>query len=255
MSEIAFMSGSTRPQKRVGVIVPSLNTIIEDDLRRFMPSEVLYHIARVRFQKENGRVTHKSLLRLADDAPSIAGYLADAGMDAIAFNCTGASVAGGVGSSERIVERIEAAVGSPATTTILSVMRALRTMNVHRLVHCCPFTSEFSEEEADFLRASGFEIALTVGMGHIDAKVAALMSPDQVAEFALRIDRADADGIFLSCANTRAMEAVQGLEQRLGKPVISSNQAVMWDLLRLISCRAPVPAGGSLFRQHELAVA
>jgi maleate isomerase len=249
------MADTTRQPKRVGVIVPSLNTIIEDDLRRFLPDDVQYHIARARFHKENGRVTHESLLRLADDAPSIAASLADAGMDAIAFNCTGASLAGGLGSSERIVEQIETVAGCAATTTILSIMRALRAMNVRRLVHCCPFTSEFSEEEADFLRASGFEIAATVGMGHTDAKVAALMTPDEIADFTLRIDRADADGILLSCANTRAMEAIERLEQRLGKPVISSNQAVMWDLLRLVSCGAPVTAGGSLFRRHQTALA
>jgi maleate isomerase len=241
--------------KRVGVIVPSLNTIIEDDLRLFMPADVRYHIARGRFKKENGKVTHDSLLGLAAEAPAIAGYLNDAGMDAIAFNCTGSSLAGGPGSSERIVEQIEKETGKPATTTILSIIRAFHALGIRKLVHVCPFTAEFSDEEADYLRHEGFDVVATVGMGHTDARVAAQMTPEHVYEFALGVDRPDADAIFLSCANTRAMEAIAPLEQKLGKPVISSNQAVIWELLQMVQRPATNETAGSLFRERKQAAA
>ncbi|MCC6472829.1 MAG: hypothetical protein IT514_03695 [Burkholderiales bacterium] len=240
--------------KRVGVIVPSLNIVVEDDLRRFMPPEVRYHVARGRFRKENGKVTHDSLLGLAADAPALAASLHDAGMDAIAFNCTGSSLAGGPGSSERIVECIEKETGTPATTTILSIIRAFRALGLRRLVHVNPFTEEFSTEEADYLRHEGFEVVATAGMGHTDARVAATMTPEKVCEFALGADRPEADGIFLSCANTRAMEAVAPLERRLGKPVICSNQAVIWDLLRMVGRQAD-EALGRLARARESSAA
>jgi maleate isomerase len=241
--------------KRVGVIVPSLNVVAEDDLRLLMPPDVRYHIARARFKKEGGRVTHKSLVGLAAEAPTIAGALYDAGMDAIAFNCTGSCVAAGLGASERIVAQIESETGTPATTTVLAIIRALHALGMKRLVHCSPFTAEFSDEEADYLRNSGFDVVATAGMGHTDALAVAKMTPEQIYDFALGVDRPDADGIFLSCANARAAEAVDPLERKLGKPVISSNQAVIWDLLRLVGRQAAGDRIGSLFREHARAAA
>jgi maleate isomerase len=242
-------------EKRVGVIVPSVNTTFEDDIRIFMPADVRYHIARGRIKKEDGKVTHNSLLGLAAEAPTIAGYLNDAGMDAIAFNCTGSSIAGGPGSSERIVDQIQKETGKPATTTILSIIRALRALGIRKLVHVSPFTPEFSDEEADYLRHEGFDVVATVGMGHSDARVVAQMTPEHICDYAAGVDHPDADGIFLSCANSRAMEAIAPLEQKLGKPVISSNQAVIWELLRMVQRRATHEAGGSLLREHKQAAA
>jgi len=241
--------------KRVGVIVPSVNTTFEDDLRRFMPADIRYHIARGRIEKENGKVTHNSLLGLAAQAPAIAGYLNDAGMDAIAFNCTGSSIAGGPGSSERIVAQIEKDTGKPATATILSIMRALRALGIRKLVHVSPFTPEFSDEEADYLRHEGFEVVATVGMGHSDAHVVAQMTPEEICDFTASVDRPEADGIFLSCANSRAMEAIAPLERKLGKPVISSNQAVIWELLQMVQSETPHEAAGSLLRARKQAAA
>ena len=241
--------------KRVGVIVPSLNTIIEDDLRLFMPADVRYHIARGRFKRENGKVTHNSLIGLGEEAPALAAELNDANMDAIVFNCTGSSIAGGYDFSARIVEKIEKETGKPATTTILSIYRALRALGIRKLVHVCPFTPEFSDEEADHLRHEGFDVVGTAGMGHTDARVAALMTPEEIYDNALKMDRPDAEAMFLACANVRAMEAIAPLEKKLGKPVISSNQAVLWELLVMVDRPTDNEAGGSLFRERKQAAA
>ena len=78
--------------KRVGLVTPSLNVVVEDDLRRMLPEDVGYHIARLRLKKTGGRVTQEALLESGRDAVDQAGYLADAGVDAICFNCTGGSM-------------------------------------------------------------------------------------------------------------------------------------------------------------------
>jgi maleate isomerase len=241
-------------RKRVGVIVPSLNTIVEDDLRMFLPREVGYHIARVRLRKTNGVVTHEALLQAAEEAPESAGFLADALVDAIAFNCTGSCVEGGPGSNERIVERIGAATGIPATTTILALLQALRALRVQRLVHVCPFTASFGDDEARFLRAAGFDVVATVAMNHVDARLVAKLDPQVFVEFALAHDRPDADAIFLACANARTLEAVAAAEARLRKPVITSNQVVIWALLGMLGIPLQgVRGGGLLFDRLEAA--
>ena len=242
------------PAKRVGVIVPSLNTIVEDDLRIFLPRDVAYHIMRVRLRKTNGVVTHEALLRAAEEAPESAGFLADALVDAIAFNCTGACVEGGQGSNERIVERIGAVTGIPATTTILALFQALRALRVKRLVHVCPFTASFGSDEAGFLRAAGFDVVETVAMNHVDARAVAKLDPQVFVDGAIAHDRPDADAVFLACANARTFEAIEAAEARLGKPVITSNQVVIWALLGMLGIpMQSVRGGGLLFNRLEAA--
>jgi len=220
--------------KRVGVIIPSLNVIVEDDLRRSLPADVGYHIGRLRLRKTQGRVTQQALLDAGRESVEQSTLLSDAGVDAIAFNCTGASLSDGKEGARRLRDEIAAATGTPATTTILSVVRALRASGLRRIVHVCPFTAEFGADEAAFLRAEGFEIVESRGLNFTDARLAAKMTPAEIFDIAVQVDRADADGIFLACANIRAMETTPSLQKRLGKPVVTSNQAVIWDLLDMI---------------------
>jgi maleate isomerase len=220
--------------KRVGLIIPSLNVIVEDDLRRELPADVGYHIGRLRLRKTQGRVTQQALLDAGRESVEQSTLLSDAGMDAIAFNCTGASLSDGKEGARRLRDEIAAATNTPATTTILSVVRALRASGLRRIVHVCPFTAEFGADEAAFLNAEGFEIVESNGLNFTDARVAAKMTPAEIFDIAVKVDRSTADGIFLACANIRAMEATSALQQRLGKPVVTSNQAVIWDLLDMI---------------------
>lgn len=220
--------------KRIGIVIPSLNVVVEDDLRRELPADVGFHITRVRLKKTGGRVTQAALLEAGKDAVELSTLLSDAGMDGIAFNCTGASLSDGPEGARRLRDEIAAATGTRSTTTILSVTRALRASALRRIVHVCPFTAEFGADEAAFLRAEGFELVASRGLDFTDARLAAKLSPGEICDIAARFDQPEADGLFLACANVRAMEAARDLQRRLRKPVVTSNQAVIWELLEMI---------------------
>lgn len=221
-------------EKRVGVVIPSLNVVVEDDLRRYLPADVGFHITRLRLRKTAGRVTQQALLDAGGEAVEVATLLADAGMDAIAFNCTGASLADGPAGAVRLRDEIAAAAKTPSTTTILSVVRTLRASGLKRIAHICPFTAEFGADEANFLRAEGFDVVASQGLNFTDARLAAKLSPEEILDIAAKFDHPSAEGLFVACANVRAMEATAALQSRLGKPVVTSNQAVLWDLLDMI---------------------
>ncbi len=238
----------TSINKRVGMIVPSLNTIAEDDFRRYCPADVAYHVHRIRLRKESGRVTMESLTRAYLEAVEEAGYLKDMSPGAVVFNCTGASVAYGADGDEKLAQRMTRELGLPATNTMVAIKQALTALGIRRLVHVCPFADEFSEVERRSLEASGFTVSKSVGLNFTDAKEAALMHPQQLAEIARAQADPAADGILLSCANVRAFEAVEALEAQLGMPVVTSNQAVLWATLRLVGHPAVLPDAGRLFR-------
>lgn len=232
---------------RVGIVVPSLNTIAEDDFRLFCPEEVSYHVHRIRLRKEGGRVTMESLLRAWLEAGEEAEYLKDFSPDAVVMNCTGASVAHGAQGDALMAQRLRERLGLPATNTMVAIKEALNALRADRLLHVCPFADEFSRVERESLEASGYTVARTVSLGFTDAKEAAQMTPERIASIVREQIDGDIGAVLLSCANVRAFEATHELEASLGMPVVTSNQATLWAVLRLAGWKGRIERAGRLF--------
>ena len=71
--------------------------------------------------------------------------------------------------------------------------------------------------------------------------------PEQNAELASEVDRPEAQAIFISCSNFRTLVIIDLLENKLQKPVLTSNMCSLWRMLRLIGDRRVLPACGRLF--------
>lgn len=232
---------------RVGMIVPSLNTIAEDDFRAFCPNEVSYHVHRIRLRKEAGRVTMDALTRAYLEAVDEAGFVKDMSPDAIAFNCTGASVAHGKGCDVALAARMSEQLGVPSTNTMVAIKEALAFVQARNILHVCPFGDEFSRVERASLEEAGLTVQRTVSLGFTDAKVAAQMPPGEIANVVMKQVDETTGAVLLSCANVRAFEAVQELEESLGMPVVTSNQAMLWSVLQAAGWRDSIAGAGRLF--------
>ena len=229
--------------KRLGLVIPSVNVVIEDDLRRFLPAGIGAHVARVRLTG----TSPEELARVLDDLPAAASLLADSGLDAIGLACTGASMTGEAGSESALSERIAAVTGRPATNTVEALFEALRALDGRRVLLFSPFDDRFNAAEAMMLERGGFRVARTIGLGIADPRRCAALTPDEIVASAVAGAPPDADVVFLSCANIRGFEAAAPLEAALGRPVVTSNQVVLWAMLRLIGSGRGVRSGGRLF--------
>jgi len=229
------------------MVVPSLNTIAEDDFRLFCPDEVSYHVHRIRLRKEGGRVTTESLLRAWLEAGDESEYLKDLSPNAVVFNCTGASVSNGPQGDALLARRMTERLGLPATNTMVAIKEALAALRADQLLHVCPFADEFARDERASLEASGYTVTRTVSLGFTDAKEAAQMTPQRIAGIVREQIGTDIGAVLLSCANVRAFEAVDELEGALGMPVVTSNQATLWAVLRAAGWQGHVAGAGSLF--------
>lgn len=229
--------------KRLGLIIPSVNVVIEHDIRWFLPTWTTAHVTRVRLTGTSAA----ELSRVLDEVPAAASMLADAGVDAIGLACTGASMMGGAGSERALSERITAATAIPATNTTEALLDAFRVLGLCRVALFSPFDDRFNAAEAAMLEASGIQVVKTVGLGMTNPRLCAGISPENVASQAVAADCREADGVFLSCANLRGFEAAAPLERALEKPVVTSNQVVLWAMLRLAGAEIRPALGGTLF--------
>ena len=68
-----------------------------------------------------------------------------------------------------------------------------------------------------------------------------------------RSQKSAADGYFLSCTATSMIDAIKDVERSLDKPVVNSNQAVLWAALRRLEITEPIAGFGRLFSSERRA--
>ena len=181
-------------------------------------------------------------------ATSAARILPDDGLDVIAFACTSGTVA--VGEAASCDELTRGAPGAKPVTLAGAVRKALCAIGARKISLGSPYIPELNDNVAHYLRKAGFDVIATHGMGlNYDTEMIRI-APDYLIDYAIAIDRPDADCVLLSCGALRSIDVVDEIEQRLGKHVICSNQAMLWDVLRTAGIDDHLPNLGRLLREH-----
>ena len=231
---------------RIGMIIPSVNSMTEPQFNRFAPAGLGVHVARARV----AGAWKRPLADMAEEIATSARLLADVEPDLIVFHCTDTSMTQGPQGEGGILDIVRQATGIEAVATSRLVVEALQALGLRNLVLLSPYKS--NRAVIGYLQATGFKVVHDVGLG-LDALEFARVSPAQWSELAQKHDTPEADGIFLSCTNTTQIEAVADIERLLGKPVVNSNQAVLWGCLRRLHAKLgalpPMPELGRLMQQ------
>jgi maleate isomerase len=229
--------------KRVGLITLATDHTSEPDFRRMVASERIgVYVARIPYANPT---TPKNLLLMQPALTAGAALiLPDEPLDAICYSCTSASVV--IGDAE-----IEAAIqtakpGVPVVTPPMAGVRGLRALGARTISILTPYTIETSRPMAEYFAARGFEIASFTCLGFEDDREMARVSPTSLIDLAREATHAQADALFVSCTALRAALAVAGVEEAIGRPVVTSNQATAWTCLRLCGDDRPRPEFGRL---------
>ena len=227
---------------RYGMIIPSSNRMAEPHMARYNPEGVVTHTMRV-------RMTGQYFMAIDELLPKVAqasDILADSKCDPIVFHCTANSMAEGIAGEKRIAETIEAATGQTAATTASATMAAFEKLGVNRLVLISPYVRSIHEHEIEFLEEAGFDIVSERNLGFKTSDGYCGVQPAEWIETLSQMKDDRADVYFVSCANIRAIEVLEEMETMLEAPVVTSNQLVIWQALRLAGVDEPIPGLGRL---------
>jgi len=216
----------TEPRARIGLIIPSVNRMTEPQFNHYAPEGLGIHVARGRVAGQPAR----TVAELTDEIAHAAGTLADAGPDLIVFHCTHTSMKEGADGERRILDLIRRTTGIEALSTSSLVNDALHALGLKNVVVLSPYMS--NAPIIAYLGAAGIKVVRDVALQCKTAADFEAITPQRWVELAKENDTPEADGIFLSCTNTTQIEAVAAIEQELGKPVVNSNQAVLWGCLK-----------------------
>ncbi len=226
-------------QRRVGVVA-SYDFDRDRELWRWAPEDVSLVIARTAPVAAADPLTMSSSLARPEHLARPTREVCAAGAEIVAFACTGCSFVAGL-AGERALRRTMLDVGAPAAlTTAEAALEALEALRVCRVAVVHPFPPQVAVRLRLFLTEAGLEVPTCVGRP-LTAAQASGLTYDEVAEMMRAADTREADALFVSCTAVPTYDLITPMEEELGKPVVTANQATVWAALRAIGARAAGP--------------
>ncbi|KPQ07112.1 MAG: maleate isomerase [Rhodobacteraceae bacterium HLUCCA12] len=226
---------------RLGLVALSTDMTLEHDLAGFLSEDLRLHVSRLAFANPT---TPENLRAMAPGITAAADLLVP-GVDlaAVGFGCTSGAIINGDGAVAAAIGAVRP--GVPVCTPSDSAVRGFRDLGVRRIALLTPYVEPTARPVADYFETAGIEVVQLTSLDMEDDRDIARLSPAVIRAAVLRADHAGAEAVFISCTSTPVMPLIPALEAELGKPVVSSNQALAWAMLAVAGLSVPGP--GALF--------
>ena len=236
-------------RKRIGIILPSVNNVLESDLAGVVPEGCTYHTTRMLVSSTG--MTLQSLRDMNASIEDCVDLLSNCGMDILTYGCTSGSFMEGPGYDQKIISTIETKSGLPAVATAAAAAEAMHFLGLKRISIVTPYPDEVNKTIPVFFEGNGFEIVSIAGRGFGVAKSIDITNdpPEKIEKFAIENCDPGADGLFMSCTSWNAFSTIEGVEQAIGRPVVTSNQATIWATFKKLGYTRSLLGHGRLFRE------
>ena len=229
--------------RHFGILVPSTNTTCEIEFCRLAP-DLQVHTARL---GKAGKTPFSPSLDA--DVAYQAKLLGDARVEVIALVQTSASFFADDYDAVT-VKRMTEASGVASLTSAQAIGRALRALGTSRIAMATPYSLEFIERAKRYYESKyGIEVAAAESLGATDSYAIGKMDAGLAQAALARIDRPDIDALVVPGGNFPTMDWIAPWERQFGKPVITTNQAALWAVLRAMGISKSLPNRGRLLAQ------
>ncbi|USG62433.1 ectoine utilization protein EutA [Sneathiella marina] len=230
--------------KRIAFVALATDHTSERDFARICdPDQVGVYTNRIAFENPT---TRETLLQTGPRLTEAAAQILPAeDVDVIAYGCTAASIVLG---NDVVTRYLNAAKpNAHCVTPSSAAFAAFAALDIACVSVLTPYSLEVTDNLAHYFATHGPEVANASCLGLTDDRQMARVSQESIIDAAIAACDPRADALFISCTALRAAVCVERIEDRLGKPVITSNQAMIWRCLRLVGLNYPISGYGQIF--------
>jgi maleate isomerase len=241
---------------RIGQIVPSSNTTMETEVpamlqsryARFPEEHFTFHSARMRMMQ----VTPEELKKMDVDSDRCALELSDARCDVLAYACLIAIMCQGPGyhvvSQNRLSKVVaENKAPAPIVSSAGALIEGINALGFKKVAIITPYMKPLTQQVIDYIQSAGIEVTDSISLEVADNLQVARLDPMNLIAHADRLDISRADAVVLSaCVQMPSLPAIQIVEDRLGKPVLSAATATVYKILQELHLEPVAPNAGYL---------
>jgi maleate isomerase len=241
---------------RIGLIVPSSNTTMETEIPMMLqwrmkeiPEDTFtFHSSRMRMM----HVTKEELKKMDVESDRCAVELSDARCDVLAYACLVAIMCQGPGYHMESEQRLfNATKQNGAPTPIISSAGALvdgiKTIGAKKVAIITPYMKPLTQQVIDYIESSEIEVTDSISLEIPDNLEVGRQDPLRLVEIVKNLDTSEADAVVLSaCVQMPSLQAIQKVEDAIGKPVLSAAVATVYKILQTINLKPVVPNAGYL---------
>jgi len=234
----------SKSNPRIGLIALASDFMIERDfLNVIKDRDIDFFVNRIECYNP---LTKENLIKMANKVTEVTqDILPDQDIDCVVYGCTSGTIAAGYESIEKKVKAAKPM--ADLTTPSSAAIKALKRLNIKKLYVFTPYSKALNDEVLEYFKSEGFEITSN---SYFDIEAdydIGKVDPDYLFEVLSKVDLNGAEGLFVSCTALPALSIIDKLEKKLSTPVLSSNQALIWDTLVKINKNESVNGFGKLF--------
>ena len=238
---------NSNPNPRIGLIALASDFMIEKDFINVIKDKNIdFFVNRIECYNP---LTRENLIKMSEKVTEVTkDILPDEKIDCVVYACTSGTIAAGYNSIEKKVKiaKPEAKVTTPSTAAI----KALKKLKIQKLSIFTPYSKRLNDEVVEYFKKENFEVTSNsyfdiesdIDIGKVDQSY--------LYEVLSKIDLKNADALFVSCTALPVLQIIDKLEKKLNKPVLSSNQALIWDTLKNIGKNVSISGFGKLFSSN-----
>ena len=228
---------------KVGLIALSTDQTNEKDFKNIcsnLPLDIFIN----RIHNQNP-LTKENLLKMREDlATETKKILPDEKLNTIAYGCTSGTIA--IGENNVKEKILSVKPGSYVTTPVTSAIKAFNQLKINKIALFTPYPEAVNKTILDYFNKKNIKVSSFTSLNlNLDSEFANV-DPNYILEISSKLEMKNADALFISCTALPVLGILSKLESKILKPVLSSNQTLIWDTLRSIGYKSPIKGYGKL---------
>ena len=229
--------------RHFGVLIPSTNTTVEIECR-LLPAAYQAHVGRLKSSGAGSFSPSRD-----EDIDYQSQLLGTAKVEMVILAQTSASLFAD-DYDDVVTRRMRAGAGVPAITSAQALGRAVRALGARHVAIVSPYSEAVNARAAQYFKTKhGLDTVALEGFGATDAYAIGQLGPDNARDAFARIDRPEIEVFVVPGGNFPTMPSIAGWEREFGKPVVTTNQASFWAVLRAFKSADRLPTFGRLLAE------
>jgi len=230
-----------------GVLIPSTNTTVEIEFTQLLPESLQFHVARL------GKAGYTPFSTSLDtDIAYQAKMLGNAKVEVVSLIQTSASLFES-GYDDRIKSVIREGAGLPAITSAEAISDAISALGIKRIALVSPYSDEVIGRAQTYFEANaGLTVVAMEGFGATDAYAIGTIGESHALQAFTRVNTPEVEALVVPGGNFPTMRCIATWEAQFGKPIITTNQVVLWSVMRAMGVKKPMPGLGRLLAESSV---